>query len=114
MQLNAHSSPDLAGIPLIGDFATTERQRQIVKLVISRQIMGRPFMAPPGLPPDRAAALRTAFDETMKDPEFVAEANTRGQEVSPVSGATLDALIAELYATPKDVVEETKRAISGN
>jgi tripartite-type tricarboxylate transporter receptor subunit TctC len=113
VQLNMHSSADLKDVPLIGDFATTERQRQIVKLVISRQIMGRPFMAPPGLPADRAAALRTAFDETMKDPEFVAEATARGQEVNPVSGAALDALIAELYATPKDVVEETKKAISG-
>lgn len=113
VQLNAHSSPDLMEIPLIGKFATTERQRQIMNLVISRQVMGRPFMAPPGLPPDRAAALRTAFDATMKDPEFVAEATARGQEVNPVSGAALDKLIAELYATPKDVVDETKRAIAG-
>ena len=80
-------SPDLQDVPLIGDFAKTERQRQIMKLVISRQDMGRPFMAPPGLPADRAAALRTAFDETMKDPEFIDEATARGQEVNPVSGA---------------------------
>ena len=111
VQLNMHKSPDLADVPLIGDFATTERQRQIMRLVISRQVMGRPFIAPPGLPADRAAALRTAFDETMKDSEFIAEATARGQEVSPVSGTALDALIAELYATPKDVAEETKAAI---
>jgi tripartite-type tricarboxylate transporter receptor subunit TctC len=114
VQLNMHSSADLKDVPLIGDFATTERQRQIMKLVISRQIMGRPFMAPPGLPADRAAALRTAFDQTVKDLEFVAEATARGQEVSPVSGQALDALIAELYATPKDVMAETKKAIAGN
>jgi tripartite-type tricarboxylate transporter receptor subunit TctC len=113
VQLNLRSSPDLADVPLIVNFAQTERQRQILKLVVSRQTMGRPFMAPPGLPADRAAALRAAFDATMKDPEFIAEANARGQEVDPVSGAALDALIAELYATPKDVVEETKRAIAG-
>jgi tripartite-type tricarboxylate transporter receptor subunit TctC len=113
VQLNMHSSPDLKEVPLIGAFAKTERQRQIVNLVISRQTMGRPFMAPPGLPADRAAALRTAFDETMKDPEFVKEATARGQEVNPVSGAEIDKLLAELYATPKDVVEETKRAIGG-
>jgi len=106
-------SPDLPDVPLIGDYAQSERQRQILKLVLSRQTMGRPFMAPPGLPADRAAALRSAFDATMKDPEFVAEAKARGQEVNPVSGPALDALIAELYATPKDVVEETKRAIGG-
>jgi len=113
VQLNVHKSPDLANVPLIGDFTTTERQRQIMNLVISRQVMGRPFAAPPGLPADRAAALRAAFDATMKDPEFIAEATARGQEVNPVSGADIDNLVAELYATPKDVVEETRRAISG-
>ena len=113
VQLNLAKSPDLPDVPLIGDFATTERQRQILKLVVSRQTMGRPFMAPPGVPPDRAAALRAAFDATMQDPEFQAEAKARGQEVNPVSGAAIDRLLAELYATPKDVVEETKQAIAG-
>ena len=114
VQLNMTRSPDLPDVPLIGDFATSERQKQIMKLVISRQTMGRPFMAPPGVPADRAAALRKAFDATMKDPEFLAEAKLRGQEVNPVTGETLDKLLAELYATPKDVIAETKAAITGN
>jgi tripartite-type tricarboxylate transporter receptor subunit TctC len=113
VQLNLAASPDLPGVPLISDFATSERQRQIVKLVVSRQTMGRPFMAPPGLPDDRKAALRAAFDATMKDPEFLAEAKVRGQEVNPVSGEAIDRLLTELYAAPADVVEETKRAIAG-
>jgi tripartite-type tricarboxylate transporter receptor subunit TctC len=113
IQLNLAKSPDLPETPLIGDYATTERQRQIMKLVLSRQTMGRPFVAPPGIPAERAAALRAAFDETMQDPEFLAEAKARGQEVNPVSGTAIDNLLAELYATPKDVTEETKRAISG-
>jgi tripartite-type tricarboxylate transporter receptor subunit TctC len=114
VQLNLHKSPDLPDVPLIGDFAKSERERQILKLVLSRQTMGRPFMAPPGLPTDRAAALRTAFDQTMKDPAFIAEARARGQEVNPVSGSEIESLLTELYATPKDVVEETKRAINGH
>ena len=113
VQLNLTKSPDLPDVPILGEFATTERQRQIMRLVLSRQTMGRPFVAPPGLPADRAAALRAAFDATMKDPEFLAEAKARGQEVNPVSGAAIDKLLAELYATPKDVTEETKRSISG-
>jgi len=113
VQLNLHKSPDLTDVPLIGEFATTERQRQILRLVLSRQTMGRPFMAPPGLPAERAAALRTAFDQTMKDPAFAEEARARGQEVNPVSGQEVETLLKELYATPKDVVEETKRAIGG-
>ncbi len=111
VQLNLTKSPDLPNVPLVGDFATSDRQRQILKLVLSRQTMGRPFMAPPQIPPERQAALRKAFEETMKDPEFLAEAKARGQEVNPVSGPALDKLLAELYATPKDVVEETKKAI---
>jgi tripartite-type tricarboxylate transporter receptor subunit TctC len=113
VQLNLTKSPDLPGVPLIGDYATSDRQRQILKLVLSRQTMGRPFMAPPGIPADRQAALRKAFDDTMKDPEFLNDAKARGQEINPVSGADLDKLLAELYLTPPDVVAETKAAIGG-
>ena len=77
----------------------------------SRQTMGRPFAAPPGVPADRAAALRRAFDATLKDPAFLAEADKLKLEVNPVTGEDVDKLIAELYATPKDVVEETRVAI---
>ena len=95
------------------DFAKNDRQRASLKIILSRQTMGRPFIAPPALPDDRKTALRTAFDATMKDPEFLAEAKARGHEVNPVNGEAIDRLLAELYATPKDVVEETKRAIAG-
>ena len=108
IQLNLTKNPELPEVPLIMDFAKNDRQRASLKIILSRQTMGRPFMAPPGLPDDRKAALRAAFDATMKDPEFVAEAKARGQEVNPVSGAEIDRLLAELYATPNDVVEETK------
>ena len=113
VQLNLTKSADLPQVPLIGDYATSERQRQILKLVLSRQTMGRPFMAPPGIPADRQAALRKAFADTVADPEFLAEAKVRAQDVNPVGGAELDKLLAELYATPKDVVAETKAAIGG-
>ena len=100
-------------MPLITEFATNDKQRQMLKLILSRQEMARPYAAPPGIPDDRKAALRKAFDDAWADPELLAEMKARGQEVNPVSGAALDALIAELYATPKDVVEETRRAIGG-
>ena len=113
VQLNLTKNPELPEVPMITDFAQNDRQRQSLRIILSRQTMGRPFMAPPGLPDDRRLALRKAFDDTMKDPEFVAEAKARAMEVNPVSGAEIDKLLAELYATPKDVVEETKRAVSG-
>ena len=72
--------------------------------------MGRPFAGPPGIPADRAEALRHAFDLTMKDPEFLEEAQKRGLEINPVSGHDLEQLIAELYQTPKDVVAQARAA----
>jgi tripartite-type tricarboxylate transporter receptor subunit TctC len=113
VQLNLTKGADLQDVPLITEFATNDKQRQMLKLILSRQEMARPYAAPPGIPDDRKAALRKAFDDAWGDPELVAEMKARGQEVNPVSGAALDALIAELYATPKDVVEETRRAIGG-
>ena len=112
VQLALNKSQELAQAPLILDFADTERKRQILRLVLSRQPMARPFAAPPGLPQDRLRALRKAFDATMADPEFLAEAKHRGLEVNPVSGSEIDRLVEELYSTPPDIVAETRRMIS--
>jgi tripartite-type tricarboxylate transporter receptor subunit TctC len=104
-------TPELPdSIPLVSDFANA-RQKQIIRLVLSRQTLGRPYAAPPGVPADRRQALRRAFDATLKDPAFLKEAEKLKLEVSPVNGEAVDKLIAELYATPKDIVEETRAAI---
>jgi tripartite-type tricarboxylate transporter receptor subunit TctC len=113
VQLNLTRGKELPDVPLILQFAKTEAQRQMLKLVLTRQEMARPYAAPPGVPEERKVALRKAFDETWADPELLAEMKARGQEVNPVSGADLDKLVAELYATPKDVVAETRKAIGG-
>ena len=110
VQLALEKAADLPNVPLITELATNDRQRQILKLIFSRQTMGRPFAGPPGIPADRAQALRHAFDLTMKDPEFLAEAATRGLEINPVSGPDVEKLITELYQTPKDVVAEAREA----
>src|SRR5690349_10297221 len=112
VQLALAKSPELHDVPLITDFATTDRERQILRLVFSRQAMARPFTAPPGIPAERKQALRAAFDATMQDPEFLAEAKQRRLEVNPVSGAEIDKLIEELYATPKDIVSEVRATIA--
>jgi tripartite-type tricarboxylate transporter receptor subunit TctC len=110
VHMSETKAPELPNVPLISDFANA-RQKQILRLVLSRQTMGRPFAAPPGIPADRKVALRRAFDATLKDPAFLAEAEKLKLEVNPVSGEEVDKLIAELYASPKDVVEETRVAI---
>jgi tripartite-type tricarboxylate transporter receptor subunit TctC len=111
VQLSLKKSPDLPEVPLIVDLAKNDKQKQILNLVFSRQVMGRPFAAPPGVPEDRVAALRAAFDQTMDDPEFRAEAEKQGLEINPVNGVELEKLVSDLYTTPKDVVSEVRAVI---
>jgi tripartite-type tricarboxylate transporter receptor subunit TctC len=111
--LTLERSPELPDTPAIMEFATTERQKQILRVVLSAQTLGRPFLAPPGIPADRAAALRTAFAKTMADPAFVAEMTARKLDVNPLGWQEVEALMKELYATPKDVIEEARAIIAG-
>ena len=99
-------------VPLVMEQAKSAEQTQILKLILAAQEMARPFAAPPDIPADRKAALIAAFDATMKDPEFLAEAKKLNLDVAPVGAAALDKLLAELYATPKDVVKKASEAIT--
>ena len=104
--------PELGDVPLVMDMTKDAEKLQILRLILAAQEMARPFAAPPGIPSDRKAALIAAFDATMKDPEFLAEANRMKLDVNPVTGPALDKLLAELYATPKDVVTKAAKAIA--
>jgi tripartite-type tricarboxylate transporter receptor subunit TctC len=112
LQMSLQKSRDLPDVPLIMDLASNERERQILKLILGRQQMGWPFIAPPDIPADRAQALRKAFDDTMKDAEFSAEAKSRLLDVNPMSGGEIEKLIGELYQTPPDVIAATKAVIA--
>jgi tripartite-type tricarboxylate transporter receptor subunit TctC len=108
LQLGVERSPELPDVPSAYEKAADQRQKDVVKLIVSRQIVARPYAAPPGIPEDRKQALRKAFDATMTDPEFVKEASAQKLEIEPVGGAEIEKLIAELYATPKDVVDQAR------
>jgi tripartite-type tricarboxylate transporter receptor subunit TctC len=112
LQMALQKSRELPDVPLIMDYARDERDRQILRLVLARQQMGWPFLAPPDLPADRVQALRRAFDETMKDAEYLAEARQRMLDVNPMTGAEIDKLVDELYQTPLDVIAMTKSVIA--
>src|SRR5262249_17284767 len=88
------------------------KPKQILKLMLIGQAMARPFAAPPGIPADRKAALISAFERTTKDPDFLAEAEKLNFEVNPVGADKLDALLAEAYAMPKDVIAKAAKAMS--
>jgi tripartite-type tricarboxylate transporter receptor subunit TctC len=111
VQMSLAKHPELPDVPLIMDLAKTEEQREIFKLIFSRQVMGRPFLAPPGIPADRLAALRKAFDDTMADKDFIAEAAQNKIEINPVSGEQIQALVKEGYQTPQDVVKKAAAAL---
>jgi tripartite-type tricarboxylate transporter receptor subunit TctC len=112
VQLGLRGSPDLAGVPLIMDQAKNDQQRRTLSLIISRQELAYTFAAPPDLPDDRTKALRSAFDRTMKDPEFLAEIEKTGVDVAPMTGGEVDRLMKEIYETPADLVAEARRVIS--
>jgi hypothetical protein len=112
LQIALQGASDLPKVPLVTDFAKADRDKQILRLILSRQQMAWPFTAPPDLPMDRAVALRAAFDATMRDPAYLAEAGKRALEVNPMSGAAIDKLIAELYETPPDLVAAAKAAMT--
>jgi tripartite-type tricarboxylate transporter receptor subunit TctC len=112
VQLGLRGSPDLAGVPLIIDMAQTDQQRRVLKLIMSRQEWAYAFAAPPEMPAERTEALRTAFDRTMKDPEFLAEAGKMGIDVAAMTGTDVERLMKEVYDTPPDLVAEARRVIT--
>ncbi len=106
LQLGLRKHPDLPDVPLVMDLPLPDESKAILKLVFARQVMGRPFTAPPGIPADRLAALRRAFDETMKDPAFIADAEKSQLEINPVSGEDVQKLVVDLYKTSPEIARK--------
>ena len=103
--------PSLKGVPFVLDLARNAEERQVLEFLYAGQGIGRPFVAPPDLPPERLKMLRDAFNATMKDAEFLADAKKSKLEVEPEDGEHLAALIAKIYATPKPIVERVGNLI---
>jgi tripartite-type tricarboxylate transporter receptor subunit TctC len=112
LQASVAKDPDLPNVPLITELVKSPEQVQVVKLLVASQVMARPFAASPGIPADRKAALIKAFADTMKDPAFLADAQRMNMDVNPVPPAAIDKLLADLYATPKDIVVKAQQIIA--
>jgi tripartite-type tricarboxylate transporter receptor subunit TctC len=110
-QGGAEPNPELDGVPFVLDLALTGEQRQALEFLYAGQGIGRPFVAPPDLPPDRLKMLRDAFKATMTDPAFVAEAQKSKLDLEPEDGEHLAVLIAKIYATPKPIIERVGNLI---
>jgi tripartite-type tricarboxylate transporter receptor subunit TctC len=106
VRLALQKHPDLPDVPLIVDLAKTDEQRKILELIFARQVMGRPFLAPPGVPRERTEALRKAFMDTMNDKEFLADAEKAQIEINPVPGDQLEKLIQNIFASPPEIAKK--------
>jgi tripartite-type tricarboxylate transporter receptor subunit TctC len=98
-------------VPLVMYLVKNEPDRQLLELFLSRLPMAWPFAAPPDVPQERVAALRRAFDETMKDAAFVVEANKQSLEVEPMTGEAIAVLMKRVYASSPAVVERARAIV---
>jgi tripartite-type tricarboxylate transporter receptor subunit TctC len=99
------------GVPTIWKFVKNDTDRRTLAVIFNQAEFGRPYVLPPGVPADRVAAFRKAFDETMKDPEFLAEAEKTKLGIDPVSGEDVQKMVEEIYATPEADVERARAAL---
>ena len=105
--------PLMPRVPCTIEFATNDDDRGVIRMMDFRQVMGRPYAAPPGVPADRLVALRRAFDATMKDPAYVEDARKAHMLIDPLNAAQMAKIVADAHAMPKHIVTRTWGLIGG-
>jgi hypothetical protein len=110
-QISTAKHQDIPDIPLVLDLAKDAKTKAALEFIFSRQAWGRPYVAPPGVPADRAKALQDAFMAMFKDPKFIEEASKQDLEVNPVPGPEIAKLIADSANAPKEVIAMAKDAL---
>ena len=111
MQVGMQKEPDLPDVPLMRDLAKTPEDKQIVDFMSAAVAIGRPIATTPGVPADRVAALRKAFDATLADPAFLADSEKQRMEIRAMTGEQLAKLVKDIIETPPDIREKVKHAI---
>jgi tripartite-type tricarboxylate transporter receptor subunit TctC len=105
-------SPEFPGVPAVVDLVAKPEDRALLELMVAPGAMARPFVAPPGVPANRATLIRRAFDATMQDPEFRAEAARIQADLAPTAGEDVQKLVERIYATPRPVIERVKKLLA--
>jgi tripartite-type tricarboxylate transporter receptor subunit TctC len=113
LQFSRHKLDALANVPMVTDLATTDLQKQVLDLVLVSQMIARVIVAPPEVPAARVALLRKAFDDAMRDPDFLDEAARIGAPVDPVSGRDIQEMITQMFRTSPDVVQRFQEMVGG-
>jgi tripartite-type tricarboxylate transporter receptor subunit TctC len=111
LSVKGHAELNAMGVPLATEFARTREDRQAMELVLSQGVFGRPFVLPPGVPQDRADALRKAFMAAMTDPALITDAKKANLDLEAISGTDLQTLVASLYALPASIVDKAKQSL---
>jgi tripartite-type tricarboxylate transporter receptor subunit TctC len=109
--LNGHPIMNKMGVPLTISFAKTEEDRQVMELIYSQNLFGRPYFMAPDVPAERVAVMRKAFAAMWSDKALLADAQKVGLDIGPMGGEELQALVARLYAFPPKVIERAKRSL---
>jgi len=112
-QAGIKSHPELSQVPLITSLATSEEGRRILEFQNSDAGIGWSIVAPPNVPANRVAVLRQAFDKMIADPEFLADAQKRGLEITPASGKELEEVVGRTLSTPGEALVTLKKLIGG-
>ena len=111
VQIGLQKQRDLPDVPNALDLVTNPEDKQVLQLILARQEMGRPFAMPPGVPADRVAILRAAFEATLKDPAFIADAARLQMEIDPLTGAEIETLLRTAYAAPRGIVQRAAQLV---
>jgi tripartite-type tricarboxylate transporter receptor subunit TctC len=111
LSVKGHAELTKMGVPLAAEFARSKEDRQAMELILSQGIFGRPFVLPPGVAPERAAALRRAFMAAMADPALISDAKKANLDLEALSGNDLQDLITSLYALAPSIVEKAKQSL---
>lgn len=110
-QIAQEKHPDIPDVPLISEMAETDTQRQAANLLAARLVMGRPYVAPPGVPEDRLAALRKALEDTARDPEFLEDAKKQSLAIEYANDDEMIEFYREVYKAPPEVVQFVQEAV---
>jgi hypothetical protein len=113
LQSGLNKDPELPDLPNALDFAKTDSDRKVLELFLTQKTVARPVIAPPGVPPDRIAVLRTAFAALAKDREFLADAEKANLEVALMPGEAVERIISLIASAPRDVVDRYTKAFAG-
>jgi tripartite-type tricarboxylate transporter receptor subunit TctC len=108
MQLGMSRDAAFPDAPTAIEVVSAPADKQLLEIAFAEQVMGRPFLLPPGVPADRVKALRAAFDATMKDPLFLDDAKLQNVEIDPVSGEQINALLDRVYAAPPQMAARVR------